>query len=627
MSVLDVVGQILAARGPLTDEQLFPELAELGIDLGEHAADILADELEQLPDSQVVLLADDRWAWLPTLLAGRVLAHRLTDPEVAHDLLFLVPDLTSASLLIETDEAHLADGTAIELVILPLETDKLVERGVDLHQIFDYEVVLLPQGYWAGQNLQSGDLVALRIGEQGLALEVPAAPADPKAITAVAEALNAVLEQNEPEQVEAAILTACAADPELFREPLLPLDELFAASGLTRTVDMLARDGFDFDGWESDTHHAGLMERYELDEVEARAVQAGITLYEQVLDEVPLDPTAIAALSPLSEPFVAMALLEQTTSYDRLLAEPLGEFAEKLEPLLAKNTWPALRWLRARSHELLGEVAAAEQVLLESEALDSEWPLTVSALARYSFDRGNTTRGLSLLRRIGVPDDEPIVQAFERYDAAPRTDIGRNDECWCGSGKKFKKCHLTGGGLSPEERALWLYEKTSRYQMDSPRHLLHDNLSDVRAQYAETEEEIFDAVTDPLVMDALLFEGGGFAEFLDIRGVLLPEDEQALAKQWVATKRSVHEVTAIEPGEHLTLHDLRSGETVQARERIASTEVAIGDLVCARISLTGDEPGILGGIELVAPEQRDELITLLDSGPTPTELVEFLTRP
>ncbi|MBE7705577.1 MAG: methionine aminopeptidase, partial [Cyanobacteria bacterium SIG29] len=20
--------------------------------------------------------------------------------------------------------------------------------------------------------------------------------------------------------------------------------------------------------------------------------------------------------------------------------------------------------------------------------------------------------------------------------------IGRNDECWCGSGKKYKKCHL-----------------------------------------------------------------------------------------------------------------------------------------------------------------------------------------
>ena len=23
-----------------------------------------------------------------------------------------------------------------------------------------------------------------------------------------------------------------------------------------------------------------------------------------------------------------------------------------------------------------------------------------------------------------------------------RTDLGRNDLCWCGSGKKYKRCHL-----------------------------------------------------------------------------------------------------------------------------------------------------------------------------------------
>ncbi len=27
-------------------------------------------------------------------------------------------------------------------------------------------------------------------------------------------------------------------------------------------------------------------------------------------------------------------------------------------------------------------------------------------------------------------------------DASQRGRIGRNDPCWCGSGKKYKKCHL-----------------------------------------------------------------------------------------------------------------------------------------------------------------------------------------
>ena len=35
------------------------------------------------------------------------------------------------------------------------------------------------------------------------------------------------------------------------------------------------------------------------------------------------------------------------------------------------------------------------------------------------------------------PPSEP-VEPFR--NAAPK--IGRNDPCWCGSGKKYKKCHL-----------------------------------------------------------------------------------------------------------------------------------------------------------------------------------------
>jgi preprotein translocase subunit SecA len=38
-----------------------------------------------------------------------------------------------------------------------------------------------------------------------------------------------------------------------------------------------------------------------------------------------------------------------------------------------------------------------------------------------------------------VPEDgAPVVQQ-RRVEAADQ--IGRNDPCWCGSGKKFKKCH------------------------------------------------------------------------------------------------------------------------------------------------------------------------------------------
>jgi len=31
--------------------------------------------------------------------------------------------------------------------------------------------------------------------------------------------------------------------------------------------------------------------------------------------------------------------------------------------------------------------------------------------------------------------------APQTVHASPHEKLGRNDACWCGSGKKFKKCH------------------------------------------------------------------------------------------------------------------------------------------------------------------------------------------
>jgi preprotein translocase subunit SecA len=37
--------------------------------------------------------------------------------------------------------------------------------------------------------------------------------------------------------------------------------------------------------------------------------------------------------------------------------------------------------------------------------------------------------------------DEPAPMQVEQRTVDPSEQIGRNDPCWCGSGKKFKKCH------------------------------------------------------------------------------------------------------------------------------------------------------------------------------------------
>ena len=36
-----------------------------------------------------------------------------------------------------------------------------------------------------------------------------------------------------------------------------------------------------------------------------------------------------------------------------------------------------------------------------------------------------------------------ITAFFKPEEKPAMPDIGRNDICWCGSGKKYKKCHLS----------------------------------------------------------------------------------------------------------------------------------------------------------------------------------------
>ena len=134
------------------------------------------------------------------------------------------------------------------------------------------------------------------------------------------------------------------------------------------------------------------------------------------------------------------------------------------------------------------------------------------------------------------------------------------------------------------------------------------------------------AIEDGLACDAVLFEGGAFADFLAVRGSLLPEDERLLAEQWLLVERSVHEVVAVRRGEGMTLRDVRTGDVHEVRERAGSRQVKAGELYCARVVPAGDTMQIFGGIEPVSVGERDELIALLDDDPDPVELVAFLSR-
>jgi hypothetical protein len=193
----------------LTEDQILAELRDRGIDLGEFPQELLADAFDEAT-APVMFLADGRLAWLPALLAGRTFTHRLTELEVAHDLLFVTPDLVPADLLLFDDAARLSDGTQVRSLLLPFDAERLGERGVPVDDLPDDAVLLLPADYLSGRHVRPGDVIGLRVTADGLCLDVVDLP-DPSAATAeFARAIAAVLETHEPEELGAAIYTACA---------------------------------------------------------------------------------------------------------------------------------------------------------------------------------------------------------------------------------------------------------------------------------------------------------------------------------------------------------------------------------------------------------------------------------
>lgn len=653
------VHRLLAERGPSTASDLIHALSEAGVDLPPDAEDALADLLED-DDAPVTSLADGRWVWLPALLDGRIFTHRLTPQEYEHDAIGWDRDLFPVAFLTERpDYQRLSGGSPLVEAFAGLDDDVLAERGVPATIDVGDGILLLPPGRLAALGAGSGDLIGIRFTPDGLDITAvaEAAPGD------LAGLLTPVLEAspNTPLLLDTAVWTVCAADDAAFRHPAAPLSEQLAGTGFACERDWVALPGFDFDSWLAARRIATIAAHYSLDEDEALAVLVIKRLHEHALNLLgiaegddddadggaledvagdleqavgPLDqpaepPTTLvrSTLEFLAEPMVAAAVHDEIPAGDRRAAAALGVLAESAESRAPRSARPALLWLRGKAHERLGQLELAEQIFEAAESVDPSWPLTLLALARYAEDRSDAERALSLLRRAGMPDDHEIVTHLQRYRPAPRADLGRNERCWCGSGRKYKVCHLNREQVPLEERAAWLYQKATADVMDGEFGSLALACARERTAYADSPEALERALYgDPLTFDVVLFEGGAFEEFLALRGYLLPDDERTLAEQWLLVERSVHEVVAVRPGEGMTMRDVRTGDVHEVRESSASSMVRVGEFYCGRVVPAGDTMQIFGGLEPLSLVERDRLVAMLDDEPDPLELMAVLSR-
>ena len=308
-------------------------------------------------------------------------------------------------------------------------------------------------------------------------------------------------------------------------------------------------------------------------------------------------------------------------SDDDMLGEPLDALIGRLADV---GVPPAgLSWMRARQLAWHGRTSDALELL--EAARPSGNRLVLADLAAVEADRSNAAGARELLREAGADVDIDLDTAFDPHGAdrgfaqelaeeiapfaalRPKPMAGRNDRCPCGSGKKYKQCHL-GRELHPiEDRAGWLYVKLMRFmQVNCP--LLPVAVGD----------DIVDAVTDPelremvhesyLTVDLALFEGGVAEWFLDARGQLLPEDEVELLGSWIEATRTVFEVERSRPAA-MDVIDLASRERKTVIDTLPGAPLDAGWKIIGRLVPVGDGFRAFGGF---LPVNDDMVASMLE---------------
>lgn len=636
-----------AHPGISADDHVEHTIDRLGHRAGRALLETMLDQLlDDLIDGPLHWLSGDRTLAYHDTVAGRAFTHRLNEVERELQVVTVAGDLAGYQRF---GRVHLADGTELEQ--FSVERGHLAWRGPDR---------------WL-ERFEPGDLLSvtatfdLPTGEEPVdatvSIEVAGdvAPLDDRLLRLLRDAYDD--EQREhglPVSTEDLVLWLCHHDPELFRRPLPPLSDWIEAAGLQSEGSLVARDAAVWRRHQM-VRRLGQLADLTPDREARRAVGWAVEVLpdpDTRLDEVR------QALAGCAEPEILDLLADVlipdllAPSDEYLLDGPSapGHVFEMVGRAVAVARRPkeiaVAEYLACVLRERCGQpLVAAEHLERAAQAQPRLGPV-VERIGWYRSDRGDARGAIQAWRELD--EEHPAAATVGRYLQGPtsRAGTGRNDPCWCGSGRKFKQCHLGASELAPlPDRVAWLTRKASlwlEHQGRDTRAALTDlaiawvagspdaDASDVwDDDDPETEERFRQAFADPILFDAALHEGGLFRHFLRERGELLPDDERLLATAWLTVDRSVHEVVDVERGVGVRLRDLATGEVVDVRERSASREVERGERYCARVVPDGATHQIVGGVFPVRAGHEAAVLDLCDAG-DPVELCAWagaLVRP
>lgn len=625
-------------------EQLDDRLVEAGYRIRSEEVD------RQLQfDTHFVELRDGL-AHLPSLTEGVAFALWVDPETAAQEYLLMHPNLEPIGWWIVDGPVELYDEAGGR--IGAMDSDGWLIDGVDT------DVVLGPDGWLDGFV---GSWIALRVQHGSLVIERldGPPPVEPERAAAVRAVFDAIAEHQlyQPQGAEESTGVMRAQLSTVLQEAILNSGPLFLGDPLPTPADLLDAADLRLDQhWvvPADVDPEILAGA----EIERLAmlrwgVDSDVVLGVQMLlgamqlhadgnpdafgsspDEQKMAPALFAGLLQL-EP-VARIVGYECAEGD-VCARALG-FAETICAALEgdQRIWGP-SWFAAHCHLAMGDVDVAAELLDRLPSGADGLPVLVDrALLAADRSRAQDAHRFVLAAERRLEDLSELSLVSHHYQRlvneiheevemwatnAPPARARRNDRCPCGSGRKYKVCHL-GRELHPiEDRAAWLYEKMTRFvRAGEPDEI--DALASMMAEAMDSPGSWASLLDTPFIADVVLHEGELSQRFLDGRRSTLPDDEILVVQQWILVDRSVFEVESVAPG-LLDLRDLATGEFVAVSNVAAGSEPTPGSIILGRPLPVGDTHRAFSGFMAVRPDRVRDALAVLDDG-DPDELVAFL---
>jgi len=209
-------------------------------------------------------------------------------------------------------------------------------------------------------------------------------------------------------------------------------------------------------------------------------------------------------------------------------------------------------------------------------------------------------------------DKLPPVLELVKRQALP----ARNEPCWCGSGKKYKKCHLDSDTAPPASSPRRSSSNAgSPTEFDSlrkrigeflgqalPRHDFELAVKEMFNDGAPDQEATDVAVTDWILHDWVAPSLGHpiMQHFLVRNGARLTEREREMVQAWAQSFMGLYEVQDLTEGVGIKIKDLILGETFFVHDVNLSTRLVRWDGLLARV-VPGERGTEFAGAGLTVP--------------------------